>query len=236
MKKKKSKLSLSKFLGGLATLLTISYFGIYFYATSEMNPDLVLRLQGHHPNSEPIIPRTDGIYTFALSTNQSREVILQNLEVHYNPNSSIDISPIDSEDIFHFGISDIKDFDFKLVFDGELKVSHKIAQSFAFAYSVIDTTKPIRLFIRTRAQIAEWDWGFPLNLFSRGPIVKEFPIECRFVDISNFSAEKRNDLESLFVLPMESMNQNGSLNKYSNKIIMRALHGKVPVKIRALYK
>jgi len=228
--------AIGKVMGGIVTVLGLSYYGIFILANFQMNPNIVIRFQGQRGNNEPIIPDSIGIYTFALATNQTKDIILQNVEVYYDPKDSIELSPIDSDDVFHLEFSDIKDFGFKLTYPSDLKMSQGIAQAFGFAYVLHDTSKTVKLLIRTRAQIAQWDWKFPLNLFSITTKQQDFPIELHFYDVSQLPNDQRFDRTSMSVFPKETMQSNGSLLKGSNKLLMRASHGKIPVEIRTLQK
>ncbi|MGD1046896.1 MAG: hypothetical protein ABR936_16445 [Bacteroidota bacterium] len=225
-----------KVVGGVVTVLGLLYYGIFILANLQMNPKIVIRFQGQRGGNKPIIPESIGIYKFALATNQTKDIILQNLEVYYNPKDSIELSPIDSADIFHLEFSDIKEYGFKLTYQRDFKMSQGIAQAFGFAYMLHDTSKTIKLLVRTRAQIAQWDWKFPLNLFSITSQQQDFPIELQYYDVSRLPNDQRIDRISMLVLPQEIMQTNGSMLKYSNELLMRATHGKIPVEIRSLQK
>lgn len=220
-------------LGAVATLFTLAYFVIFLVANSQMNPDIYLRLSGEREGRNPIMPRSKGIYMFAVSSHQDRDIDLQSLELHYDPNV-IDITPIDTEDVFQQRISETKEFPFKLVWQGSKQLTYKKHEVYGFRYVITDTVKPVDLLFRTRAQVAAWSWGFPLNFFSTRPIAQSFSIRFRFVDVSHFTPDIQREYESIFLAGQERLSFNGSTTKYLNPLYVRANRDSVPYEIRSV--
>ena len=198
-----------------------------------MKPELFLRLPGERKDFKLLITDHQGLYKFAVGTNQPREIILNNIEVHFNRNI-IEVLPLDSADIFHLDFSEIKDYSYKLAWTGEQRLFPKALEGFAFNYIIKDTAGPIQLLIRIRSQVAPWGWNFPVNLFSTQPIVQDFPIALGYRNTSSMTEFDIYEIRRLFLLYGETIQFGKAYSRHTGGLVLRSSSDSAKVNINTL--